>query len=360
MELNVTNLLFLFESNLGKILRVERASRYNPTIDFIRIIAILAVLAIHTTTRILEASLFNIQGFTFTFFVNQAARFAVPLFFMISGFVLELNYPYHQNYGAYLKKRFSRIFLPYIFWSFIYYFFVYTQHNISFFQSLLEGNASYQLYFIPTLLIFYIVFPFIHNIYKFIANKWILILLGTVQLVLLTNEYYIHPLPFFYPLAIALLNYYVFILGIAASRHQNLLEKILKWKILIAGLFGILAATVFLEGRTLYLKTHNYLYFYTQWRPSVLAYTLATAGILYASFNFKCLNKKIIKTLSRLSFFVFFIHVIILEQFWNVIGKKIVGSELFFNLLFFFAIAIISYTVAYLAHKIPQLAKITG
>lgn len=325
-----------------------------------RTIAILAVIGIHTTTRILEASLFNVQGYTFTFFINQASRFAVPLFFMISGFVLELNYSYHQSYTSYLKKRFSRIFLPYLFWSIIYYYFVYTKHTISFGTTLLYGAASYQLYFIPTLLIFYIVFPFIHMGYRFIANKWMLIILGIIQLALLAYEYYIHPLPFFYPLSIALLNFYIFLLGMVASRHQNLSQKLSGWKILIAIMPGIFAAIVFLEGKMLYLKTHNYLYFYSQWRPSILLYTITAAGLLYGFFSRSRLNEKIIRTFSRLSFFVFFIHVIILESFWNIIGKKIIGTELFFNLIFFISVAGFSYAIAYLIHKIPHLSKLTG
>jgi len=46
-------------------------------------------------------------------FLNQIARFAVPMFFMISGFVLELNYDGNTGFWQYLKKRFSRIFIPY-------------------------------------------------------------------------------------------------------------------------------------------------------------------------------------------------------------------------------------------------------
>jgi probable poly-beta-1,6-N-acetyl-D-glucosamine export protein len=339
---------------------VEKENRYNSAIDCMRIIAILAVVGIHTTTRILEASSFNLQGFTFTLFINQASRFAVPLFFMISGFVLELNYSFHLNYMSYLKKRFSRIFLPYVFWSAIYYYFVYTKHNTSFLQSLLGGNASYQLYFIPTLLIFYILFPFIRNIYRFIANRWMLILLGIIQLILLAYAYYIRPLPLFYPLAIALLNYYVFLLGMVASHHQDLLQKISRWKILVTILFGIFAVIVFVQGKTLYLKTYNYLYFYTQWRPSILLYTVIVAGLLYAFLKKRRLNEKIIRTFSKLSFFVFFIHVIVLEIFWRITGQKILTQEIPYNLLLFVFVVSFSYAIAYLVHKIPQLAKLTG
>lgn len=343
-------------------------SRYNIAIDGMRVFAILAVVLIHTTTRELEASSFNIQGYTLTFFLNQASRFAVPLFFMISGFVLELSYRFNENYLTYLKKRLSRIFLPYLVWSGIYYFFIYKQHTISFFQTLLSGNASYQLYFIPTLLIFYIVFPFIHAQYKFIANKRVLVILSIIQLALLFSNYYINPFPIFYPLAIALLNYYVFIIGMVAANHnENILKIIKKWKLILTFLLIIFAFVVSFQGKILYLITHNYLFFYSQWRPSVLIYTFLVAAVLYAFLDKKYKYEKVIKILSHLSFFVFFIHVIILEVIWNTLGhtlfintQKTLAQEFWYNPLFFLCVAAISYAIGYLIHKIPFLPKLTG
>jgi len=187
-----------------------------------------------------------------------------------------------------------------------------------------------------------------------------MLVLGIVQLYLLYQTYYIRPLSIPYPFAIALLNYYAFLLGMFASHHQDFLQRLAKWKIIIGILSVVFAVAVFIQGRTLYLKTHNYLYFYTQWRPSVLIYTIAIAALLYILFNKLGINIKIIQLFSKLSFFVFFIHIIILEQFWSFIGKKIVGGEIFFNLLFFLAVAGISYVTAYLAHKVPRLSALTG
>src|SRR5258706_1378582 len=175
---------------------------YNATIDMLKVIAILAVICIHTTTRTLEASSFDLQKVPLTLFFNQASRFGVPLFFMLSGFVLELNYPYHISYLSYLKKRLSKIFIPYVFWSAIYFYLVYREHTENFLIALISGNASYQLYFIPSLLIFYIIFPIIHTHYKIITRTSIIITLGILQVCLLYYDYYVHYLPFFYPLSI--------------------------------------------------------------------------------------------------------------------------------------------------------------
>src|SRR5581483_7891153 len=111
---------------------MQQQKQHIPTIDVLRIISILAVIIIHTTTRTLEINGADIIRVQWTLFLNQIFRFAVPLFFMISGFVLEVSYPFHASYFTYIKKRINRIFVPYLFWSAIYYFFVYKEHTENF------------------------------------------------------------------------------------------------------------------------------------------------------------------------------------------------------------------------------------
>lgn len=339
--------------------------RYNLSIDILRTVAILAVLLIHTTTRTLEVSSFALDRLSWTLFLNQISRFAVPVFFMISGFVLELNYPFHKSYFSYLYKRIHRLFIPYIFWSAIYYFFVYTNHTKSYFNALVDGDSSYQLYFIPTLLIFYVFFPLI----RLLTNKWLLIVLSILQVAILYDNYSLKPLSFYYyPLIIASFGYYVFLLGIVASRNQEKLIKILKnWVIIVVSAAGALAYIIYFEGKSLYLKTHNYLSFYSQWRPSVFFYTIALAGSFFYLFNGSKKFASAIKTLSGLSFFVFFIHVIILEVLWSKFGIYVykqsqgrIAENAWYDPAFFLIVAVISFSIAYFVHKIPFLSKLTG
>jgi probable poly-beta-1,6-N-acetyl-D-glucosamine export protein len=342
---------------------------YNPAIDILRIIAILAVILIHTTTRNLEVSVYKLQEIPLTLFLNQAARFAVPLFFMISGFVLELNYHLHESYLQYLKKRISRIFIPYLFWSVIYYFFIYIKgRNPNFISAIIRGDASYQLYFIPTLIVFYLLFPIIHKYFYIIGNKYVIIFLGLAQLLILYFDYNIHSLPFFYPLSIALLNYFVFIAGVAVARNQERFVNFINKRKLILGLVTVIFALfVYFEGLNGYLTTHNYTVFYSSFRPSVLIYTLFLAGFLYWVFkrNFKFVL--IIKTFSRLSFFVFFTHIIILEAVWYGFLKNIfndtngsIARQLWYDPMYFLIVMGISFTIAYVVHKIPYASKLTG
>ncbi len=346
---------------------VEKQKIYHPGVDILRIISILAVVCIHTTSRVLEASSFDLAHEPITFFLNQAARFAVPLFFMISGFVLELNYPFHATYFTYLKKRLSRVLIPYIFWSSIYFFFVYQQHSSNFLYALATGSASYQLYFIPTLLIFYLLFPLLHKYYHHISHLPILLLLGLIQLVLLFYDYSFHPSSLFYPASIALLNFYPFLLGSVASHHQKRLTTFVvqrKYLLALAALF--FAGYIVYEGLSGYLQTKHYLSFYSQWRPTILLYTILISLLLFYVSQKETFHMGVIKLLSRLSFFVFFVHVIVLESVWAILGKKIFFAthsafqQAWFDALFFTFVAGISFFLAFVVQNIHFLRKITG
>lgn len=336
------------------------AKQYNPAIDLLRFISILAVILIHTTTKTLEMTHYNLYQTSWTLLLHQITRFAVPLFFLISGFVLELNHDNQANYWQYLTKRFNRIFVPYVFWSAIYFYFVYTQHGPDFLSALIYGSASHQLYFIPALLVFYLIFPLFHWLYRFFAHKWILLILAAVQLGLLSADYYLHSLHFFYPLGAAFYNFYVFILGMVVSHyHDRLIAFVKKWLAVLIPLTVFLGGYIFYSGRSLYYQTYDIGYFYSNWRPQVLLYTLVFFAVFYYFFNKIKLNIPMVKTLSGLSFFVFFIHIIILEKIWVLIGTP-PHPAFWYDPAFFLLTATASFLIAYLIHKIPYLSRLTG
>lgn len=316
-----------------------------------------SVVMIHVTTRILEAANYDLVHQSLTLFFNQATRFAVPIFFLISSFLLELNYPLKFDYLTYFKKRFLRLFIPYLFWSLIYHFFVYTIHNQNFFLDLLSGNASYQLYFIPTLLLFYLIFPYLHQHYAFFIKKSTLIILTISQLILLSIDYYYHPLPLPYPLSVFVLNFEFFLLGLIVYRQKDLiLSFVKKFRYLFLSLSLLLAFFVTWEGRNLYLKTNNYLSFYSQWRPSVFFYSLSISAFLFYFFQRVKTNLSLIKILARNSFFVFFVHIIVLELSWKFIPHSLLNFAPFYFLI----VATISYLLAIIVSKIPILNRLTN
>ena len=325
---------------------------YVHAIDVIRIVAILMVIVIHTSSKTLGVGNNDLLGMPLTFWFNQITRGAVAIFIMISGFVLE--YGYNGNALDFYKKRASRILTPYIFWSAIYYFFVYAPNPNNFFLILLIGGAAYQLYFIPSLLLFYLAFPWIR---KITSVKW-LVLLSIVQLGWLYWDYSIKSLQSWGPISIVLMNYLVFILGIMAARYQDKILKIVQKNSIYFVLMSVISGSyVWLEGLGGYLNTNDYLAFYSQRRISILIYTIFLTATLFYFFGKSFFTKTIFKTLSGLSFFVFFVHIIFLELIWT--NSEIIHRPEY-GLTLFILVTSLSFGSAWLVHRSRFLAKICG
>lgn len=346
---------------------------YLFSIDALRVIAILAVLLVHVSTKTLDVAHFDIIKDPFSLFLNQASRFAVPLFFLISGFVLELNNKTGLSYVNFFKKRASRIVVPFIFWS-ILYFYIGSGYSISklfslrFLTDLATGNASYHLYFIPTLILFYLAFPFLHLRINFLKNPLVLGSIFLIQFVLLYYDYYIRQIGIFYDLRVALLSISMFIAGMVASHYKEevyLFTK--KYVKIFVSLFVTLLLLIFIHVRGVSLKNHTSGYIYNQYSPLNYIYSLVFASLFYYVLEKSQFGRRYFIAFSKLSFFVFFIHVLVLELLWNNIVSKIIKiygvdciRNIWFTPMLFMTVTAISFGIAYLIHKISWAPKITG
>src|SRR3989338_5965868 len=94
-------------------------------VDFVRLIAILGVVVIHTSTFFTGKS----QPFSFDFYflhiINQFMRFSVPAFFAISGYLLATHYSDMKSPLLFYKKRIYKILIPYLSCSTVYFLFFY-------------------------------------------------------------------------------------------------------------------------------------------------------------------------------------------------------------------------------------------
>lgn len=351
----------------------SKKTTYLFSIDALRVIAILAVIAIHITTKTLATSNLNVNSSQFSFFINQTARFAVPLFFLISGFVLELNNKSGLSYVNFFKKRASKIVIPFVFWSIIYFILapeygIYKLFSLYFLTVLIQGMAAYHLYFIPTLILFYLVFPLFHSLMRFLKNPFILISIILTQTYFLTVDYYVKTIKIQYDLRIALLSFSMFIIGMVASHHKDIIYSFCKkYFYFLLALLLLLLPAVYFHSRNLILLTHNSKYMYSQYHPLNYFYTLIFTAVLYVTLEKTQFARKIFVAFSKLSFFVFFVHVLIQYILWdNVVAFfiKIYGKQILTNTwvdpLLFSLIACTSFTVAYIVHKIPNVYKITG
>ncbi|MEW9698434.1 acyltransferase [Paenibacillus sp. SI8] len=177
-----------------------------PEIDFVRAIAILAVLLIHGTST---ATLLTVgsasQAIFFT--LNRACLFTVPVFIWISGVVLFYNYYDHwepRTSFVFWAKRLRRILIPYLLWSVFYYFYNQLMFHgridldaFYLFKLLLSGNASYHLYYMVIIVQFYLLFPIVMTaVRKFRWLRQGLIPLGlSIQAASYCINHWLFPIP---------------------------------------------------------------------------------------------------------------------------------------------------------------------
>lgn len=348
----------------------SKKATYLYSIDALRVIAIIAVIVIHETTKTLSALNLLIDMAPFSLFLNQVARFAVPLFFLISGFVLELNNKSDMSYGAYFKKRASRVIVPFVAWSTFYYllgnnFNISSLLNGHYVKALYEGTASYHLYFIPTLIIFYLAFPILHKALPILKKPITLLLLLAVQFLLLYNDYYNGAIQMHTVFRVVILSFAMFVFGMAASHHKEEIFAFAKKRIktliiLLAALFLLIYPYV----RMITLRDDTSSYIYNQFSPLNYVYTLLLTLVVFYLFEKTQFGRKTFIALSKLSFFVFFIHVFIQYVVWDFMILKYVDQEIWkafwFDPVIIVIITTISFGIAYVVHKIPFASKITS
>jgi surface polysaccharide O-acyltransferase-like enzyme len=165
--------------------------------DSLRALATIAVIVLHVTAPLLT-SMESLTDWWIGNIIESSVRFSVPVFFMLTGALLfDKEYPI----GIFLKKRFFRVIVPFIFWSMIYILFsllIKTLHNeqldfckvVMFIIDQYKNSSSYHLWFVYTLLGIYLFIPIISKWINNSTNKEILYFL----LLWLTTVLFAYPI----------------------------------------------------------------------------------------------------------------------------------------------------------------------
>jgi surface polysaccharide O-acyltransferase-like enzyme len=144
-------------------------------INNLRIVAMLAVAVLHTTSPLLmQYGKVPMNQWLVADFYNALSRFGVPVFVMITGALM-----LHRDYelGDFFKKRFSRILGPFLFWSLVYVAYSWYNEDIAFTGDTwanirlvlhqLKYGSSYHLWYVYMLIGLYFFIPIIG---KFVRN----------------------------------------------------------------------------------------------------------------------------------------------------------------------------------------------
>lgn len=157
-------------------------------ISMLRGMACLCIVGVHVSANAYQPDIGEFTS-TLAFLINQFGRVGTPVFAFLSALLLfgSLADKGHFNTRTFFTRRFTKVFLPYIICSIGYLVFrrIYMGESITWapmdtLHSLLFGRAFYHLYFIYTILQFYLLFPLLARI----KRRGMFLLLTIASLVL--------------------------------------------------------------------------------------------------------------------------------------------------------------------------------
>lgn len=326
--------------------------------DFIKVIAAIAVVGIHATSPSENNFAARHDFFSLDFvsvFLNQWARFSVPLFLYLSAYGLSVSEKNPRqslgaNYQFFLLKRLPIILIPYLFFSVLG--LMLNFQNLTprvIIDTLLKGGADYHLYFLVILLQCYLLFPllvWLQTHYEKIFRYAVMAAFLAVVFLLYktTSERTLGYLGLTHPgwhasFCIYWLPY--FMLGVLHGRRSPA-----PW-----GLFTALSAVLL----ALVLVLHDYIYYSQQGtpvdyynhfsRPSVALYALAVIYLLRAIANRGMQSYGKISALAGLTFSVYLVHPQILRLLnWQLPGLP--------TLLIWSLTVVIAFLVVYAVKKL--------
>lgn len=310
----------------------------------IRGLAVIAVLFIHIIApNITEQSSISVD--TSFILIDSLARFAVPVFFISSGFGISSIY---KRYKSVLEFYISRIkLLPdFLIWTILYFSlngFYLTTSSIA---KALIGRSFYHMYFIPALLICYLIFPFVQ---KFLSNKLILILLIFLGLIIQFLYYIGFKIPYFE--WIGFIPY--FLTGIFFEKNKKIYYVLQKFAtlILVIGLLTLLGTTfydIFFTDKKIFLIANSL-------KPSVFLYSIGM--VLFFTKYFP----KPVKLLNKLDFNsmnIYYVHPLIIDILLKINPNLLNFNNLIILIFVVSLVLVISYIVSMIINTIKVFSSI--
>lgn len=153
-----------------------------PYLDILRAGATYLVVLLHCISPYIGAAqLFGHKSWWLCNILSAFVRMGVPLFFMISGYLL-LSDPRTLQIKSFYKNRFGKLVLPFLVWDVAYYLFNSLVQErplslLTFFQELLNQGSHYHLWFLYQLAGIYLLTPFLKRIVDSCTKKQLFLLL---------------------------------------------------------------------------------------------------------------------------------------------------------------------------------------
>ncbi|MBQ2654133.1 MAG: acyltransferase [Methanobrevibacter sp.] len=321
--------------------------------DLLRAFAIIAVIICHVDFYFgpLNTPLEVIAQLTF----HDIGRIGVPIFLMISGaLLLNRDYP---NLGDFLKRRFTRIIYPFIFWMILITLTnVYFHKSYQYMWNVFIGNPSIMWYF-WTLIGIYLAIPIINIFIKEYGEKGCEYFLAIWCIFIVLNTFNLYPLfPFFK------LDYFAGFIGYPVLGYYLSTKKfsLSDGKMTLLGL-GVLLISLAVFVAYTYSNSFGSVELMYQ---NILVVAMGVGVYIFIEYldkqnRFDSVKEnvigRLISSISLYSYGIYFSHVIVI-MFMSKINPH---SNLLFPAMFVLTI-FLSWLLPYIFSKIPYIKIFSG
>jgi surface polysaccharide O-acyltransferase-like enzyme len=343
-------------------------------LDELRALAIIFIMLVHISATWTQNLPLN-ENYVIALLFQIIGRSGVPLFLMITGTLL-----INKNYeiSEFMKKRFTRVFAPLIFWSVIYFFIYFIRGNYHLIPTLYSGFTA--AWYVWMLLGVYLFMPIIN---EFVKNKGI----GGVEyfLGLFFIASFVYSLGiynfnifgpdlgyFLTPISYTILGYYL----------TNKEFKISNNKLVILGLLifvSMCLSVAYLNVGGNYHFEGSYLsVFFIRGIVELNIFTILQASSIFLIIKYinspetigifhklsllfkKRYPKKITSNISKYSYGMYLSHLPIIWFLFTNYGFFIKHSPLKWIPVLTIIVAIISFFIVWILNKIPYLKEVSG
>lgn len=345
-------------------------------LDQVRALAIILVILCHVLREYCKIRPIGSLGWSSIAYLIDFGVMGVPLFLMISGSLL-LNRDYEL--GDFLKRRFTRILIPFIFWALllpIFKIFVYPTDPSKYLTLFLDA----QYWFIWMLIGVYLFLPVINAFIKEFKMKGVEYFLAIWLVTIVLNTFGIYP---FHSLELSYFAGYVgyLVLGYyLTAKEFKLSDRHMIWLgLILFVVFTAINIQFTLSHGKIGLISDNSLKYY---HYKTLVVVLQSTGVFlmleyFAKYCSKHANtvknkiysffkdtfmSKIIFSISVCSYGMFLIHYFIIYGFrWIDINLfPIYSASVFYLPAVLIIVVFLSWLVIYVLSKIPYLKEISG
>lgn len=318
----------------------------------LRVFATVLVICLHVCASYMFDYKLNRWQWEAVNALDSATRSCIGLFFMITGALLVQK---SIEIKSFLKKRFSRIIYPFIFWSIVYVVFSYlTEHKPldTIIQQSIYFGAYYHFWYVYILIGIYLFLPII-SVFMIHANKTHLQYFLVIWTIWLASNMYIFDdiLPninliyFSGYLGYVILGYY----------FHHVYKEIKTYKIILAIAIGYLITFI---GTSIVSEKHGHLET-TFYQYLDLNVTLMTAGFFLLFKYFITQSNAFIAFISKYSYGIYFIHPLFIYYFkhYSITFSAIWVVDILIKTII---VTLLSLFAIYSLNKVPRLKLFIG